>query len=38
METLVAHLTIPAPTTPDEETRAAILRAEGMSRLHAKPG
>ena len=33
METLVAHLTIPAPTTPDEETRAAILRAEGMSRL-----
>ena len=33
METLVAHLTVPAPTTPDEDTREAILTAEGMSRL-----
>ena len=33
METLVAHLTVPAPATPDEDTRTAIIEAEGMSRL-----
>ena len=33
METLVAHLTVAKPTTPDDETRTAILGADGIDRL-----
>lgn len=33
METLVAHLTVAERATPDDETIAAIIRADGIDRL-----